>query len=330
MSIKYIFVFGFLFVSAFAEEQIVEPEKSSQPEKVSESEKEALAEAKAEVNFGDLKKDDESVNIEAVENIENTDNGVKASASASTSFNFDEFLAKWLQDCKQNKENNNEGESNKNETNEEKENKKQEKSKVAENNQEAENNAQKKENTAEEDEKSPFVYTYKVHARASASASASSSSSLYYKLDEPKKEENNEKTQGNVEDSVEQTTDEENPVSEELKQPKELVSPFPYNVHARSSASASASSSFYYNFHDPKEEKYDDESAEKPQETDDVAEDTQENFKENEQPIDVENVEVLEHCNQQNSEDKEPLNEEPLDDEPLKTEDETQVEEVEQ
>ena len=85
MSIKFIFVLGFLLVSAFAEQQNVEPEKSSQPEKVSKPEieskpeKEALAEAKAEVNFGDVKKDDESVNKEAVENIENADNGVKAS-----------------------------------------------------------------------------------------------------------------------------------------------------------------------------------------------------------------------------------------------------------
>jgi len=54
-----------------------------------------------------------------------------------------------------------------------------------------------------------------------------------------------------------------------------------------------------------------------------------------EQPIDVENVEVSEHCNQQNSEEKKPLdeellNEEPLDEEALKPEDKTQVEEVEQ
>ena len=77
MNIKFLFVLGFLSISVFAEEQIVEPEKPSQPEKVSE--KEALAEVKAEVNFGDVKKDDKSVNKEVVENVENTDNGIKAS-----------------------------------------------------------------------------------------------------------------------------------------------------------------------------------------------------------------------------------------------------------
>jgi len=44
----------------------------------------------------------------------------------------------------------------------------------------------------------------------------------------------------------------------------------------------------------------------------------------------VVNDEVPERCNQQNSKDKEPVIKEPLFKEPLKTEDETQVEEVEQ
>jgi len=251
MNIKFLFVLGFLSISVFAEEQIVEPEKPSQPEKVSE--KEALAEVKAEVNFGDVKKDDKSVNKEVVENVENTDNGIKASASASASFNFNfkAFLAKWLQDCKQKKENNDEGESN--ETNVEEENKEAEKNKEAENNQEAEEKAQSKENSAEE-MKSPCNYYFNVHARSSSSA--------------------------------------------------------------RSSATASASSAFYFNFYHPKEDKEngEDANAEEPKESDD-----------GEQPFDMENIEVAEHCNQQNIEDNQPL-----DDEPLKTEDETQVEEVEQ
>jgi len=261
MNIKFVLVLGFLSISVFAEEQIVEPEKPSQPEKVSE--KEALAEVKAEVNFGDVKKDDENINKEVVENVENTDNGIKASASASASFNFNfkKFLAKWLQDCKPKKENNSEGESN--ETNVEEENKKPEKNK------EAEDSAQNEENPAE-DVKSPRIYTYNVHARASASASSSSS----------------------------------------------------------------ASSSFYFNFNDPLEDEesnenenaeIQDENTGAPQENDSVVDDLQENFEENEQSIDVENVEVPEHCNQRNIGDKEPSV-----DEPIKTEDETQVEEVEQ
>ena len=89
MSIKFLFVIGFLLVSALAEEQIVEPEKPSQseklsqPENVSEPEKEASAEAKVEVNLGDVEMNDENVNKEVVEDIENTENGVKASGKES-------------------------------------------------------------------------------------------------------------------------------------------------------------------------------------------------------------------------------------------------------
>jgi len=268
MSIKLTFVFGLLLASGWTQEQVLEPEKVLESENVSESIKEASVEAIAEVNLGDEKIEDDKLNKEVDENVEKTENGVKASASASVSFNFEEFLAKWLQDCKQNKENNNEGESNENEINEEIENEKKEKNKVAE------DKAQSEENQVE-DVKSPFIYTYNVHARASASGSSSSSSS----------------------------------------------------------------SSFYFNFNDPLEDgesnenknaEIQDENAEAPQESDDVADDLQKNFEENEQPIDVENVEVPEHCNQQNSKDKEPVIEEPLVKEPLKTEDETQVEEVEQ
>jgi len=246
MNIKFLFVLGFLSISVFAEEQNVEPEKPSQPEK------EALAEAKAEINFGDVKKDDESVNKEAVENIENIDNGIKASASASASFNFnfEELIAKLFEAFEQNKENvkdvNNDEETNKKE----------------EDNEEAEDNAQSKENQAEK-MKSPFINSYNVHARASASARSSSSSS----------------------------------------------------------------SSFYFNFYDPKEEKEGDEgeNTEKAQENDDIVAESQENDKEDEQQISIENVEIPEHCNQQNIEDKKPSLEEPL-----KTEDKTRVEEVDQ
>jgi len=253
MSIKFILVLGFLLVSAFAEEQNVEPEKSSQLGKILEQEKEAIAEAKAEVNIGDVKNDNENVNKEVVENVENTDNGIEASASASASFNFNfkEFLAKWLQDCEQKKENNEEGENN--ETNVEEENKKQEKDKEARNNQEVEDNAQSEENSAEE-MKSPCNYYFNVQKRSSSSA--------------------------------------------------------------RSSATASSSSAFYFNFHHPKEdeENGEDGNAEEPKENDD-----------GDQPFDVENIEVQEHCNQQNIENKKPSV-----DEPLKTVDETQVEVVEQ
>jgi len=270
MSIKFIIVLGFLLVSAFAEEQNVEPAKSSHPGEILEQEKEAIAEAKAEVNFGDLKKDGKNLNKEVVEKIENVDNGVKASAKASASFNFnfEKLIAKLFEAFQQNKENdkvenNDEGKSAENEINEEIENKKEE------DNEEAEDNKQSEENPVEDD-KSPFICSYNVHARASASASSSSSSS----------------------------------------------------------------SSFNFNFYDPKEEKegdeneneeIQDENTDAPQDNDSVVDDLQENFEENEQPIDVENVEVPEHCNQQKSEDKEPVIEEPL-----KPEEETQVEEVEQ
>jgi len=261
MSIKFILVLGFLLVSAFAEEQNVEPEKSTQPGEILEQEKEAIAEAKAEVNFGNLKKDDESLNKEVVEKIENVDNGVKASAKASAcfNFNFEEFIAKLFEAFQQNKENdkvenNDDGKSNENEINEEIENKKKE------DNEEAEDNRQSEENPAE-DVKSPFIYSHNVHARASASASSSSSSS------------------------------------------------------------------FYFNFYDPKEEKEGDEgeNKEKPQENNADDDESQEIVEKFEQPIDVENVEVPDHCNQQNSGDKKPSLEEPL-----KPEEETQVEEVEQ
>jgi len=274
MSIKLTFVFGLLLASGWTQDQVLELKKVSEPGNVSEPVKisrlieEASVEAKAETKLGNEKIEVGKLNKEVDENVEKTENGVKASASASVSFNFEEFLAKWLQDCKQNKENNNEGESNENEINEEIENEKKEKNKVAE------DKAQSEENQVE-DVKSPFIYTYNVHARASASGSSSSSSS----------------------------------------------------------------SSFYFNFNDPLEDgesnenknaEIQDENAEAPQESDDVADDLQKNFEENEQPIDVENVEVPEHCNQQNSENKEPLVEQPLVEQPLQPEDETQVEEVEQ
>ena len=106
--------------------------------------------------------------------------------------------------------------------------------------------------------------------------------------------------------------------AEEMKSPCNYY----FNVYARSSSSArssataSASSAFYFNFYHPKEDEGngEDANAEEPQENDD-----------GEQPFDVENIEVPEHCNQQNIEDKKTSLEEQL-----KTEDETQVEEVEQ
>jgi len=186
MSVKYILVFGFLFVSAFAEEQIVKPKKSSQPGKVLEPNKEAIAEVKAEVNFKDVKKDDESFNNEVVKKIENADNSVKASASSSASFNFnfEEFIAKLFQAFQQNKENN------RDENNDEEINKK------GEENEEAEDKAQSEENQAEK-MKSPYFYSHNVHARSSASASSSSSSSssFYFNFYDPKEGDESENTE---------------------------------------------------------------------------------------------------------------------------------------
>merc|ERR1719376_1498334 len=101
MSIKLTFVFGLLLASGWSQENISEPEQVSEADKVTEPTKEASA----EVNLGDVKISDENVNKEVAEDIENTDSRVKASASASASFNFEEFLAKWLQSIQQNKEN---------------------------------------------------------------------------------------------------------------------------------------------------------------------------------------------------------------------------------
>jgi len=213
MSIKLVLVIGFLLVSALAEKQNVEPEKPSQseklskPEKVSEPEKEASAEAKAEVNLGDVKIEDKNVNKKVFEEIENTENGLKASASASASFsfNFEEFLAKWFKACQQNKESS-ENESNKEEGNKNEENK-----------QEAEDNAQSEENPIEE-AKSPCIYSYNVHARSSASASASSSFYFY----DPKEDEVNDDgiddLQKNVTEQEQSVDAESNKVDEHCNQ----------------------------------------------------------------------------------------------------------------
>jgi len=272
MSIKLTFVFGLLLASGWTQEQILEPEKLLEPEKVSEPEKvlvhvkESSVDAKAEVNLGNEKTDDENMNKDVDENVMKNENGIKASASASAkfNFNFEEFIAKLFEAFEQNKENNNEGKSNENKINEEVENKKEEKNK------EAEDNVQSAENEVK-DEKSPFINSYNVHARASASSSSSSSSSFYFNFNDPLEDKkSNENENAEIQD----------------------------------------------------------ENTGAPQENDDIVDDLQENFGENEQPIDVENVEVPDHCNQQNSKHKEPLVEEPL--KTKESEDETKVEEVEQ
>merc|ERR1712096_410688 len=96
--------------SAWAEGNVVDAESVSDPENVSEPKKLIAAEAKAEVDLGDLESDDENVDKKVVE----SENGISASASASVSYKFDfgkkfeEFLAKWKEALKteeNNKEN---------------------------------------------------------------------------------------------------------------------------------------------------------------------------------------------------------------------------------
>merc|ERR1719354_383734 len=181
-----------------------------------------------------------------------------------------------------------------------------------------------------------------VEASANASASFNFNfEELIVKLFEAvQQNKENDKDENNDEEinkKEEDNKEAEDNVQSEENTAEKMKSPFinSYNVHARASASASSSSSssssFYFNFYDPKEgdegenAEIQDKNTEAPQENDNIVEDSQENFEENEQPIDVENDEVPEHCNQQNSIDKELVIEEPL-----KPEGETQVEEVEQ
>jgi len=192
MSVKLTFVFGLLLASGCTQEQTVEPENvlelenNSELEKVSEPVKEASVVAKAVVNLDDL--NDDNLNKKIDENVEKTENSVKASARASASFNFnfEEFIAKLFEAFKQNKET--------------KENDKDE-----ENNKEVENNLPNEEKVSEEDVKSPSIYCSNVHARSSAFASARSTSSFYF--DYPKHEENNEdgitKVQEELQENVE-------------------------------------------------------------------------------------------------------------------------------
>ena len=73
MSIKLIFVFGLLLASGWTQEEVLEPDK------VSELVKESSVNAKAEVNLGNENIDDENLNKDVDENVEKTENGVKAS-----------------------------------------------------------------------------------------------------------------------------------------------------------------------------------------------------------------------------------------------------------
>jgi len=150
---------------------------------------------------------------------------------------------------------------------------------------------------------------------------------------EQNKDENNDEEENNKEDEINEEGENnvENNPAEEARSPCN----FYFDVHARSSASASARSTslFNYNIYEPKKdgENNEVENAEEPQESvnensENVSnQEDQNKVEENEQTSDVELIEVPEYCNQQNGEGKEPSLEEPL-----KTEDETQVEEVEQ
>merc|ERR1712183_1115339 len=185
MKIKLLFFFGLLLASAWAEGNVVDAESVSDPEKVSEPEKVIAAEAKAEVNLGDLKCDDENVDKKVDENVEETENGVSASASASVSYNLDygkwlkEYFAKWCEASQQ-----------KEETNEE--------------NKEADN--EENEENSNEEIKSPFSFSFNVHSRASASAKASSSASSSFCIKPVETEDNNEE-EIQPQENVEQPTD---------------------------------------------------------------------------------------------------------------------------
>merc|ERR1712202_81396 len=104
--IKFLFVFGLLLASAWAEGNVVDAESVSDPENVSEPKKLIAAEAKAEVDFGDLESDDENVDKKVDKKVVESENGISASASASVSYKFDygqkfeEFLAKWKEALK--------------------------------------------------------------------------------------------------------------------------------------------------------------------------------------------------------------------------------------
>jgi len=247
MSFKLTFIFGLLLASGWTQEQVLEPEKVLEPENVSEPVK-----AKAEVKLDDLEIDNENLNKKVDEKVEKTGNDVKASARASSSFNFnfEELLAKLFKAVQQNKETN----------------KEQLDSENAVNNEEVENNLPNKENP-EEDVKFPFNYYFNVHARPSASAK--STSSFYF--DYPKDEENNE-----------------DGITKVQEEPQENV------------------------------------------EVNNEGANVEEKSENEEQLSDAENVKVEEHCNQQNSKNKELLVNKPSVEEPIKTEDETQVEEKEQ
>jgi len=161
MSVKLTFVFGLLLASGHTQEQTVKSENVSELENNSELKKvlepviEASVEAKAEIKLDNLKIDDGNLNKKDDENVEKNKSGVKASASAAASlnFNFEEFLAKLFEAVQQN----------------EKINKEQSYSEDVENNEEVKNNLPNEENP-EEDVKSPFNYYFNVHATSSASA----------------------------------------------------------------------------------------------------------------------------------------------------------------
>ena len=71
MKIKFLFIFGLLLTSAWAED--------TPKDKVAEAENVIATEAAAEVDLGNLKSDDENVNKKVDENVEETENGVSAS-----------------------------------------------------------------------------------------------------------------------------------------------------------------------------------------------------------------------------------------------------------
>ena len=90
MSIKLTFVFGLLLASGWAQENISEPEQVLEPEKVAEPEivtepaEEASVEAKADVDLGDSIVEGDNMKRNIDENVENTDNDVKASGKDNT------------------------------------------------------------------------------------------------------------------------------------------------------------------------------------------------------------------------------------------------------
>ena len=86
MKIKFIFFFGLLLTSAWANENDVDAKSVSDPENGSEPKKLIAAEAKAEVDLGDLESDDENVDKKVDKKVVESENGISASGIKQSFF----------------------------------------------------------------------------------------------------------------------------------------------------------------------------------------------------------------------------------------------------